>query len=373
MRRDYLVTAARGLWLALEARFPQLQRMKGKASLALVVLVIAAGLIWVLLPRSAAVEVIEVRRASAVQALAVNGRIRPRHSVDVQSPVAGTLLELPFDVGERVGIGAVLAQVDDGPQRAAIRETEAAIAAQEATVAQARRDLARFRALGEFVTRQRVEQARLNVVQGERELQRLRASRTEAREVQQRYVIRAPFAGVILERPLDRGQTIAPDTILYRLADLSVPEITAEVDEAYAAQLRTGTEAMVELAGAKRPLRASVVHIEPRVDEATGAREVRLRFIDPVQFAPAGQTVSVNLIVNRVASAISIPRGAILSPDSNPRVLLIDDDGRVAEHAIRFGDWPAETVIVTDGLTPGMRILADPEAAERGDRVRALD
>src|SRR5690606_32495867 len=263
-------------------------------------------------PRSEEVQVLTVERADAERTLAVNGRIRPRHSVDVQSPVAGTLLQLPYDVGDRIPAGAAIAQIDDGPQRAAISEASAAIAAQEAVVAQARRDLERFEALGEFVTRRQVEEARLAVEQGTRELQRLRASRVEAREVQQRFVVRAPFAGVILERPVDRGQTVGPETILYRLADLVAPEVAAEVDEAYAVELRAGTIGLVELAGRARSLRAEVVHIEPRVDESTGAREVRLRFIDPLDFAPSGQTVSVNLIVERREQAISIPRASVL-------------------------------------------------------------
>ncbi len=338
---------------------------------ALLALVLAAGAVWLLLPRPERVQVLTVHREDAVQALAVNGRIRPRLSVDVRSPVAGTVVELPYDVGDRVTSGTVLTRIDDGPQRAAIREAEAAIAAQEAILAQARRDLARFQALGQFVTRQRVEQARLAVVQGTRELQRLRASRTQAQEVQQRYVVRAPFPGVILERPIDRGQTIGPEAIIYRLADLAAPEITAEVDEAYAARLRTGAIGFVDVVGTNKPLRASVVHIEPRVDETTGAREVRMRLLEAIEFVPAGQTVTVNLIVDRRSLAISIPRGAILDPESNPRVRYINGDRRVAERAIRFLDWPAAQVIVTSGLEPGMQILADPGAAEPGARVKA--
>lgn len=347
-----------------------------RRTLALWVIALAAAgalAFFVVMPRPFEVETVTVQRAEAVRALAVNGRIRPRQSVDVQSPVAGTLIELPYDVGDRVAVGAPIARVDDGPQRAAIAEAAAAVAAQEAVVAQARRELARFEALGEFVSRRQVEEARLAVEEGVRELERRRASRVQAQEVQQRYVVRAPFSGIILERPVDRGQTVSPETVLYRLADLAAPEVTAEADEIYAAELRTGMRAIVEMAGREGPMRAEVAHIEPRVDEATGAREVRLRFLDPVDFAPSGQTVSVNLIVERRPQAISIPRAAILSPDSSPRVRIIGEDGRVAERAIRFTDWPATSVIVTRGLEPGMRVLLDPAAAAPGSRAKPAD
>ncbi len=333
-----------------------------------------AALAWFLLmPRPVEVETILVERAEATRALAVNGRIRPRQSVDVQSPVAGTLIDLPYDVGDRVEAGAPIARVDDGPQRAAIAEATAAVSAQEAALAQARRQLARYEALGEFVSKRQLEEAQLAVEEGARELQRRRASRIQAQEVQQRTVVRAPFAGVILERPVDRGQTVGPETVVYRMADLAAPEVSAEVDEIYAAELRTGLAGLVEVPGGARPLRVEVVHIEPRVDQATGAREVRLRFVDPLDFAPSGQTVSVNLVVERRRDAISIPRAAILSPETDPRVRVIDADGRVAERRIRFIDWPAVEVIVTDGLEPGLQVLADPAAAAPGTRAEPAD
>lgn len=337
------------------------------------ILAAVAAVLLLFFPRAAEVRVITVVRADAVRALAVNGRIRPRLSVEVRTPVAGTLIELRQDVGDQVTAGTPIARIDDGPQRAAIAEADAAVAAQEAVVAQARRDYVRYRALGEFVTRQRLEEARLGVERGIRELQRLRASRSESSEVRERTVIRAPFTGMILERPVDRGQTVGLDSILYRLADLAAPEIMAEVDEAYAAELRPGTEAVVALAGQSQRLRAQVAHIEPRVDEATGARAVRLRFIDPLPSAPAGETVSVNLVIERRSGAISIPRSAILDAAGNPRVRFVNPEGRVGERAIRFIDWPAANVIVTQGLEPGMRLLADPSAAEPGQSVRIED
>lgn len=344
--------------------------MRRVALIGVMLLGVVAFAGWLLWPHAVAVDLIEVKRAPAVRMLAVNGTIRPRLSVEVQAPVAGTLTALRFDVGAQVPTGELLARVDDAPQRAAIAEAVAAVSAQEAAQAQARRDLARYVALGQFVTRQRREEARLAVDQGAQELNRRRAVVAQAREVQQRYEIRAPFAGVILERPVDPGQTIGLSTVLYRLADLSAPEIAAEVDESYAAALSIGGEALIGLPGRSQPLRAAIVHIEPRVNPSTGARQVRLRATGPIEGMPSGLTISVNLIIEREQAVISIPRSAILRPDSSPSVRVVDADQRVAERRIRFVDWPAEAVTVTEGLEPGMRILADPQAAAPDTRVR---
>lgn len=344
--------------------------MSRKIAFILIAILLAGLAAWRLWPRPPLVQTLVVREAPATRVLAVNGRIRPRLSVDVQPRTAGDLVSLPFDVGDRVARGALIARVDDGPQGEAIAQAGAALAAQRKVVEQARRDLARYEAIPQFVTRQRIEQARLAVRQGEDEVRRLSAGVGQARQLRERNDVRAPFAGVVMERPVDPGQAVGTSTVLYRLADLTDPQVTAQVDEIYAAALAPGQEARIAVPGVAAPLRARIVHIEPRVDPETGARDVRLGLIDPLATAPAGLTVTVNLIVEQRAKAISIPRSAIAGEGSAASVLVVDGEGRVARRQVRFVDWPSESVIVSGGLKPGERILADPAAARPGGRVR---
>lgn len=340
------------------------------AAIAVIILAFVGYLI--LAPREREVATIRAELDTASRILAVNGRIRPRLQVDIRSPLGGEVVALPFDVGDRVGAGQLLARVDDGPEVAAIAEAEASVRAQQAALAQARRDLARFEKLGPFATARDVEQRRLAVDEGTRELERRRAATVQVREQRDRRVLRAPFAGVILERPVDPGQAVGPDTIIYRLADLSSPEVTVEVDEIYAAEIRPGMEARISLPGQAAVLRAAVTHIEPRVDPATGARDVRLRLIDPAPAAPSGLTVTVNLVIERRARAISIPRTALILSADGARARLVDKEGMVVERSVTFIDWPAEEVIVTGGIREGDRLLADPDTAQPGEKVRVV-
>lgn len=338
------------------------------ALLALAVLTLAGY--WLFAPHEKKVATLEIAQAPAQRLLAVNGRIRPRLQVDIRPPLGGALVALPFDVGDRVSAGQVIARIDDAPEVAAIAEAVAAVEAQQATVAQARRDLARFEALGQFATKREVEQRRLALVEGERELARRRANVVQTRELRDRRVLRAPFAGVILERPVDPGQTVGLESIIYRLADLSSPEVTVEVDEVYAAEVRPGMEALVSLPGQSGQIAAVVEHIEPRVDPATGARDVRLRLGDAALDVPSGLTVTVNLAIEKRDRAISVPRSAMIMTGGEARVRIVAADGTVSDRKVRFIDWPAEVVIVTGGLAAGERILADPDAAQPGEKVR---
>lgn len=337
-------------------------------ALAAVALAIAGY--WLLVPRNQEVTTIVVKRALADRILAVNGRIRPRLQVDIRPSLGGELVALPFDVGDRVEAGQILAKIDDAPEQAAIAEAQASLATQQATLAQARRELARFVALGQFATKRDVEQRRLAVLEGERELNRRQAVVVQASELRDRRVLRAPFDGVILERPVDPGQAVGLESVIYRLADLSSPEVSIEVDEVYAAEIRPGMKAKVAMPGQAGPLTARVLHVEPRVDPATGARAVRLVLLGAAIDAASGQTVTVNLLIERRKSAISVPRSAVLPSGSSAKVRVIGRDNLVIERLVTFIDWPAESVIVTSGLQPGDRILTEPNAAQPGEKVR---
>ncbi len=337
---------------------------------ALAIIVLAGAGYWLLVPREKTVAAVEIKAAAAERILAVNGRIRPRLQVDIRPTLGGALIALPFDVGDRVTAGQILAKIDDAPEAAAIVEAQASVATQQATLAQARRELARFVALGQFASRREVEQRRLSVVEGERELRRRQAGVAQAAELRERRVLRAPFAGVILERPVDPGQAVGLESVIYRLADLSSPEVNIEVDEVYAAEIQPGMQATLTMPGQAGPIKAVVLHVEPRVDPATGARAVRLGLSGAAIDPPSGLTVTVNLLIERRENAISIPRSAVIETGNAAKVRVVGKDGVVTERVISFIDWPAESVIVTGGLKPGERVLIEPDLAQPGEKVR---
>jgi HlyD family secretion protein len=150
---------------------------------------------------------------------------------------------------------------------------------------------------------------------------------------------------------------------------LSAPEVTVEVDEIYAAEIRAGMTARVAIPAEPQDIAARVDYIEPNVDPATGARNVRLLLANAPSDAPSGLTVTVNLLIETRDRALSIPRSAILTRGGRHLVRVMGADGKVRETQVRFVDWPAETVIVTAGLKAKDRILTNPDQAQVGDQV----
>ena len=98
---------------------------------------------------------------------------------------------------------------------------------------------------------------------------------------------------------------------------------------------------------------------------------MRLNLLDESVDAPSGLTVTVNLVIEKRDRAISVPRSALILSGGGARVRIVGTDGKLADRPVSFIDWPAEEVIVTSGLRAGDRLLADPEAAKPGEKVRA--
>ena len=300
--------------------------------------------------------------------LAVNGRIAALRSVAVKSTVTGTLGASLAEEGDTVSQGAVLARLDDTSQQAAVRQANATLDHQLLAQTQARAALERAAALGGNVSRVTLEDARSAVERAEQEVGRLRALVDQAQFQLTKFNIVAPMAGTILTRGVDPGQVVDLTTILFTLGDLNELVVETNVDESYATQIRTGMPAVLQLTGDHRKRDGNVSFVAPVVDADTGGLAVKIAFAEP-QSAPIGLTVTANIIVDQRDAAISTPRTALASAGAEQSVFVIDG-GKAKRVPVTVIDWPADRLIVTDGLRPGDSLITDAEGLADGQTVR---
>lgn len=347
--------------------------------LALALLAAAAWGVRRILDRPPLVEVGRVLREDVTRVLAVTGRVRPRQVVEVRPLTSGRLVALPKDEGDEVREGELLARVQDRQARAAVAQERAAVQAQRRSLEQARRDLERAERLHEagLVAQDQLERARLEVERGAEELQRLAERVAEAEARLEDYDLLSPLTGRVLDRPVDPGQIVSPDTTLYQIATTGDPWVEARVDEIYLAELAEGMEARVAAPGYGDPRRrdevwpATLVLLGDRVDPETGSVTVRLAFDGEAPDLPAGLSLDVNLTVDEHPDAVTVPRAAVADLGSEPWVLVVDG-GRTARRPVAVIDWPAPRVVVQEGLEPGERVVLTPDDVPDGIEVRPV-
>ena len=312
-------------------------------------------------PPTVTVSVVSLQPVERV--LAVTGRVRAKENIAVLPKVSGQIVELARDEGDLIKAGETLGRIDDARARAAVEQAEATVEAEVRVLAQAERDLERARALRErgSGTEAAVEASTLAVTRGREDLRRLRAVADESRLRLSEYVVTSPLDGRVLTRPIDAGQVVDSRTVLFEVAPVGGREIESEVDEAYSMALSIGQQARIALAGVAYPVTGAIAYMSPQIDASTGGRIVRLSFEAPSevqQEIPVGLSADVNIVVSRTESAMTIPRAAIRDAATTPHVLVLEGDA-VARRDIVFSDWPADRVIVDQGLRPGDRVITD--------------
>lgn len=322
---------------------------------------------WTSGPLAVAVETVALGPATRV--LAVNGRIAALHTIDVRALVGGTLADVPVSEGDRVERGDEVARIDAAAQHAIMRQAVAGLDAALVTEAQAKDTFARTEALGENVTRSALEAAARAVQSAEQDVARTTAVVDQAQVQLENYTIRAPMTGTILALNVERGQSIDSVTQLMTIADLEQLVVETDVDEAYATQIRADLPAVMQLAGETARRDGRVARVSQQVDPATGGLAVTLSFDEMVR-APVGLTVTINIIVDSLDTAITAPRAAIQTTEAGDAVFVVTD-GTAQRRPVSVIDWPAARLIVTDGLAPGDVLILDATGISDGQAVRA--
>ena len=337
----------------------------------LLALILIGGLAFWLRPEKPALVAVErVQSAPTSLILALNGRISPRHEVAVRSEVSGRVTSVLVEEGAKVAKGDILAELDTAIITARIAEARAALQVQELRQKQASLTAERAQALERTsLARASVEEAELTRLGAERDSERLQAALQQVEREAESYTIRAERDGVILARSVEAGQVITSADDLFTLGDLSELRVTTEVDELYAARIQTGQKATLRAVGHSMLAEGRVDMVAPRVDESSGGREIKITF-PGAEGMPVGLTVNANLYVEDIPQALTLPRQALIRDTDGTRVTLLEG-GKAVPREVRILDWPAERVVVLEGLTEGDTVILDPEGIEPGARLEA--
>lgn len=337
-------------------------------------LAVLAGGAWglrQLMQRPPVVDVATVTAGPVERVLALTGRIRAQQQYQLTPLVSGRLTELRRAEGDRVAQGEVLARIDDNTSRAALAGAAAERQKSDGELKQARRDLERAeRLLAEgLISQAEVESAQLVVSQ---KVQDLAARGQRLEELESKlddFVLRSPIAGRVLERPLDPGQTVDPQDVIYVLATDAEPEIEAEVDERYLTELALGMPAQGAAIGGAKMWPLEISYLGYSIDRLSGSAILRLRFTEGGVQLPIGLTLDVNLVVERREQAITVPRAAIAGLGGETWTLEVVD-GQTVRRPVKVIDWPAERLIVLEGLTAGAEVVLEPAKVGAGVPVR---
>jgi len=171
--------------------------------------------------------------------------------------------------------------------------------------------------------------------------------------------IAAPISGFIVEKNIVQGQMVDAGMRLYRIADLGIVWVLAQIYEQDLPFVKLGQEAVVKVASfPDREFRGRVTFIYPTVDEKTRTARVRLEFENPGYFLKPGMFVSAEIKADIGDSAVLVPDSAVLRSGAKNTVFVALADGKFEPRNVTLGLEAQDDMIqVLSGLSAGEKIV----------------
>ena len=163
----------------------------------------------------------------------------------------------------------------------------------------------------------------------------------------------SPVTGTIVEKMAVEGMRAMSGQTLFRVADLSVVWVEADVPEQEMSIVRVGQTARVTLQGVpETPLVGRTTYVYPTVDEQTRTAKVRIQFANRGGRLKPGMFAEVLLSGAEVA-ALTVPTDAVLQAGADQLVFVALGDGRFEPRAVQVGRRTREEIEITSGLKEG--------------------
>jgi len=326
-----------------------------------------------------AVTVATVEQRAITPALFGIGTVEARTTYRVGPTLAGRVLRLSAQVGERVTAGQVLGEMDgvdlDERQRAqaaAVQRAQAALkdaqARQQHAQAQATRyaELLAVRATSEEIATARQQDLRTAdaaLAGSQAEVERLRAEQSALHTQRSKLRLLAPADALVTARLAEPGSTVVPGQAVVDLVDPSSLWVNVRFDQTSANGLRAGLPAQVLLRSATgAPLAAKVLRVEPLADavtEETLAKVVLAALPEPLP--PLGTLAEITITLPELPAAPTLPNAALRRVGGKMGVWELTTDGlRFVPLVLGQADLDGQ-VQVQSGIQEGARIVVYSE------------
>jgi HlyD family secretion protein len=388
---------------------------------------IAGTAIYLYLKKNASVQykTSESQRGNLTVIVTATGNLKPVNQVDVGTELSGTIKAVLVDYNERVKAGQVLAKMDTEKLEsqalksgASLESARAKLLQAQVTLLERRNEFQRMLYAGDLSNGKAVSQK--DLVTAEAALRRAEADETSAKaqiaEAEatlavdktnlSKAIIRSPIDGIVLDRKIEPGQTVAASLsspVLFTIAEkLSKMELHVDVDEADVGRVKKGQDAAfaVDAYPDRRfPARISEVHqVSQKVNGVVTYESVLSVNNTDLSLRP-GMTATAEITVKKVEGALLVPNAALrfIPPESEEKPS--GDDGgllgkllpRPPKNSSTAGSWEQQvtgksqrvwilrdgtpipltvTVGVTDGkmtevisrdVRPGLALIVDFE------------
>ena len=306
------------------------------------------------------VEVREVELTTSAEAV-----VEAVRQSTVSAQVSGRIVDIRFDVGDRVEKGAVILRIDERAASQAVAASEAQVREAEATLVNARANYERTRQLlaQKFVSQAAVDKAEADFKAAESRMKATLAGAGAAATEKSFTTIVAPYSGVVSARHVQLGEMAAPGKPLLTGFDPGGLRVVATVPSAQVPAIQAGARARIEVPSLGRWVEVKSVTVVPSADPRTHTTQVRLDLPADAKGLLPGVFARSHFVTGR-APRLMVPREAVLRRSEVTAVYVVDEKGEPRLRQVRVGTASDEkSVEVLAGLRAGEKVALEPVKA----------
>jgi cobalt-zinc-cadmium efflux system membrane fusion protein len=294
-------------------------------------------------------------------------------ATEVLAPFSGAVTRVLVNLGDNVKKGEALATLDSPDFAGAAGAYRKALLAASAADAVAKndRELYAHQAISERESAQAQADAASADADRDAALQTLVSLHVDPKTIAdiragkpvagQQGVVRAPITGIVVEKSIAPGQTLAAgSTPVFTIADTSKMWVMAQVFGDDVGRVRNADAAAVIPGNGGNPLHGTVTNVGAVVDPDTRSVRARVSVDNPDGALKKQMYVSVRIRSHEVQHGLLIPVSAVLRDDENlPFVYVVDAQGGYARRPVTLGTRVDDRDVIPDGLKGGDKVVAD--------------
>ena len=280
----------------------------------------------------------------------------------VSAQISGRIVEINFDVGDRVKKGQVLVRIDPSEVNQSLAVSQAQLAQAQAGFQNAKSHYERSQQLfaRKFISQAALDKATADYKAAEAQMRAAQAGAGLAATTKSFATVLAPYTGIVMARHVELGETATPGKPLMTGFDPRELRAVASIPQYKMANLSGLSRAQVEFPALGKRVDATKVTVQPAADFTTHVTRVRIGLPEGLQGVYPGMFARAYFEMGRVRKLL-VPASAVVRRGEVTAVYAVDAKGGVTLRQVRLGEPTGEGAVeVLAGVVAGESVALDP-------------